>query len=146
MGKKAKTKSVEQRDLEVLVTELRQGETAEPAVYLRGWWKKMPTSGQGWHANVNYQSAGEASRIKTEEVAYERFRRAVEAVMAHNASIEELLKGWYINSGVVRELVGGRRPVVKAYLEPRAGELEKHHQEYGLRPRIIASRQGWGSR
>ena len=133
-------RAAEQRELEAFVTGLHQGGTGNPLEYLRGLVEKDANFHAGLakrHANVDYQSLSleQLGRTKTEEAAHERFRRAVDAILAHNAAVvAEPLKQWYINAGSVRELVGGRHPAVKAYLESRADEIAKHHQTYGITP------------
>jgi hypothetical protein len=72
-------------------------------------------------------------QMKTPEAAAERYRRAVEAIFAHNGAVDLPLR-WYINVAAVRQLVGGRAPNVQAYLDSRRTELEVHHRRYRLLP------------
>jgi hypothetical protein len=89
------------------------------------------------HAGTDYQSLAmkELERIKTPEAASERFRRAVDAIMAHNDAQTDPLHLWYINAAAVRDLVGGRNDAVQAYLETRRQEIDEHHKQYNLTPR-----------
>jgi hypothetical protein len=77
----------------------------------------------------------ELERIKTTEAATERFRRAVDAMIAHNNAQTDPLHLWYINAAAVRDLVGGRNDAVQAYLVTRKAELDEHHKQYGLTPK-----------
>jgi hypothetical protein len=89
------------------------------------------------HAGTDYGALAmsELERIKTTEAATERFRRAVDAILAHNHRQTDPLHLWYINAAAVRDLVGGRNDAVQAYLEARKEEIEEHHRQYGLTPR-----------
>lgn len=141
--KRGGKKSPEAQDLEEMeriLLGLRQSGTANPVAYIGSLLEKDANFRAGLakrHSNVDYQSLSleQLARTKTEDAANERFRRAVDAIMQHNAAVAaEPLKQWYINAGSVRELVGGRHPAVKAYLESRAEEIEKHHQQYKITP------------
>ena len=130
-------KAAEQRELDALVAGLRQTGTKEPVGYLRGLVERDANFRAGLakrHANVDYQSLtlAQLGGIKTEEAANERFRRGVDAIMAHNAATSEPLQRWFINAGSLRDLVGGRHPAAKAYLESRAEEIAAHHTQYGI--------------
>jgi RmuC family len=72
-------------------------------------------------------------QMKTPEATAERYRRAVEAMMAHNGTVD-LPKRWYINVAAVRQLVGGRAPNVQVYLDSRRAEIEAHHRRHRLLP------------
>ncbi len=74
-------------------------------------------------------------QIKTPEAAAERFRRAVDAIIAHNNVQTDPLHFWFINAREVRNLVGGKNELVQAYLETRRAEIDAHHNQYGLTPR-----------
>lgn len=62
--------------------------------------------------------------------ATERYRRAVNAIMAHNKATEDQMHWWYINSAIIRDLVGGRNEKVREYLATRAVEIEAHHNSF----------------
>lgn len=89
------------------------------------------------HAGTDYSTLamGELERIKTTEAATERFRRATDAIIAHNNAQTDPLHLWYINAAAIRDLVGGRNDAVQSYLEARKSELEAHHKQYNLTPR-----------
>jgi hypothetical protein len=72
---------------------------------------------------------------KHPDATRERARRAVDAVMAYNASVEDVNLRWHINVNVVRQLVGGRPEIIKEYLGARAEDLEQHHRDYEILPR-----------
>lgn len=75
----------------------------------------------------------ELRQMKTPEAAVERYRRAVEAMMAYNDTVDLSLR-WYINVAAVRQLVGGRAPNVQEYLDSRRTEIEVHHHKHRLLP------------
>src|SRR5579875_2990429 len=79
-------------------------------------------------------SLTELRNTKTPGAAQERYRRAVEAIMAYNERVGMPELRWYINPAVVVDLVGGRPADVKAYLESRQEEIAAHHTKYGLTP------------
>jgi DNA anti-recombination protein RmuC len=61
----------------------------------------------------------------------ERYRRAVEAIMTYNSTVD-LSERWYINAAAVTDLVGGQLPSAKEYLASRRAEIEAHHRKYRL--------------
>ncbi len=63
----------------------------------------------------------------------ERLRRAVYQVMRHNLLIEDPSRRRYINTNVVKALVGGRYELIKRYLEERAQDLQAHHEQLHIR-------------
>jgi len=69
-------------------------------------------------------------KTKAPEAATERYRRAVNAIIAHNRQAQDRLHRWYINAAIVRDLVGGRNDKVQAYLATRAEEIDAHHKEF----------------
>ena len=112
----------------------------EPVHYLRGLVerdRKFMKAIANRHAGTDYATLpmAELERIKTTDAATERFRRAVDAIMAHNLAQTDPLHLWYINAAAVRDLIGGRNDSVQAYLETRKDEIEAHHKQYGLTPR-----------
>jgi len=40
------------------------------------------------------------------------------------------LERWYLNSAALQNVVGGRKPMIKAYLQAHAQEIEAHHQQF----------------
>jgi hypothetical protein len=126
------------------MTELLQEVSAQgekdPVQYLRGLVetrRKFDEAIAKRHQGTDYATLpmSELGRIKTTEAANERFRRAVDAIIAHNNAQTDPLHLWYINAAAVRDLVGGRNEAVQAYLETRREELDEHHQQYGLTPK-----------
>jgi uncharacterized protein (DUF1778 family) len=69
------------------------------------------------------------SRIKLPEATEERLRRAVYTVMQWNETHGELER-WYLNIATLQNLVGGRKPMIKAHLEAHRAEIEEHHQQF----------------
>jgi hypothetical protein len=69
------------------------------------------------------------SRIKLPEATEERLRRAVYTVMQWNEMHGELER-WYLNIATLQNLVGGRKPMIKAHLEAHRAEIEEHHQQF----------------
>jgi hypothetical protein len=72
----------------------------------------------------------DGSKVKDPAAATERYRRAINAIMAHNRATNDPLHRWYINAAIVRDLVGGRNDKVRDYLATRAEEIEMHHHEF----------------
>jgi hypothetical protein len=96
----------------------------EPVEYLKGLVERdrnFKAAIANRHAGTDYGSLpmAELERIKTTEATTERFRRAVDAIIAHNLAQIDPLHLWYINAAAVRDLVGGRNDAVQAYLEAR---------------------------
>lgn len=67
------------------------------------------------------------------QASQERFRRAVHATMQWNR-IHRPLEQWYITVLGVQKLVGGRKDLIKAYLDAHAEEIEQHHTSLGITP------------
>jgi hypothetical protein len=66
--------------------------------------------------------------IKQLEASYERFRRAVYAIMQWNKE-HRPLERWYITTLSIQKLVGGRKDSIKAYQDAHQEEIEAHHRE-----------------
>ena len=112
----------------------------EPVEYLKGLVERdrnFKAAIANRHAGTDYGSLpmAELERIKTTEATTERFRRAVDAIIAHNNAQTDPLHLWYINAAAVRDLVGGRNDAVQAYLEARKSEIAEHHERFKLTPR-----------
>jgi len=112
----------------------------EPVEYLKGLVERdrnFKAAIANRHAGTDYGSLpmAELERIKTTEATTERFRRAVDAIIAHNFAQTDPLHQWYINAAAVRDLVGGRNDSVQAYLEARKSEIAEHHERFKLTPR-----------
>ncbi len=89
------------------------------------------------HQNKDYTklSLEQLKRTKTPEAAAERFRRAVDAIMAYNDQAHIPEQRWYINAAAVVDLVDGRPGAAKEYIEGgRAAEIQAHHKKYDLHP------------
>ena len=50
--------------------------------------------------------------------------------MHHKSTTSDPLHRWFINSAIIRDLVGGRNENVRDYLKTRAAEIEAHHKEF----------------
>ncbi len=112
----------------------------EPVEYLKGLVERdrnFKAAIANRHAGTDYGSLpmAELERIKTTEATTERFRRAVDAIIAHNLAQTDPLHLWYINAAAVRDLVGGRNDAVQAYLVVREKEIAEHHERFKLTPR-----------
>ncbi len=112
----------------------------DPAAYLKMLVKRdrdFKTAIANRHAGTDYAALpmAELERIKTTEAATERFRRAVDAIIAHNLAQTDPLHLWYINAAIVRDLIGGRNDAVQAYLETRKQEIDAHHERFKLTPK-----------
>jgi hypothetical protein len=113
----------------------------KPIEYLRGLVerdRKFQTAIANRHSKVDYSTASMVdlrTKYKTPEAATERFRRAVDAIIAHNNAATDPLHLWYINAAMVRKLVGGKNDLVQAYLKTRETEIAEHHKQYSLTPK-----------
>jgi len=124
------------------LTELLQDVAGEkePVEYLKGLVERdrnFKAAIANRHAGTDYGALAmaELERIKTTEATTERFRRAVDAIIAHNLAQTDPLHQWYINAAAVRDLVGGRNDAVQAYLVVREKEIAEHHERFKLTPR-----------
>lgn len=80
-------------------------------------------------------SLTQLKKTKTSEAAAERFRRAVDAIIAYNDAATVPEQRWFIQAATVVNLVDGRPGAAKEYIEnERAEEIQKHHEKYGLHP------------
>jgi hypothetical protein len=70
---------------------------------------------------------------KTIEAAYERFGRAVAAIMVYNDNCAPDAR-WYINASIVAKLVGGKPAVIEKYLAEHKATVDAHHAQYTLTP------------
>ncbi|GCF10910.1 protelomerase family protein [Dictyobacter arantiisoli] len=133
------------------ITELRELlheiEKEQPIAYLR----ELITRDKNFHAGLAKRHAGidyramplaELENYKTEGAAQERFRRAVQTMMIYNANVDEPLKRWLINANTIRDLIGGRYPAVKAYVEAHKEELDAHHTQFAITP--VYNRKPYG--
>jgi hypothetical protein len=123
-----------------LLTEIQEEE--DPASYLRGLVerdRKFQAGIAQRYKDVDFTAMTfeqlKAGGIKDIRAANERYRRAVDAIIAWNNAQTDPLHLWYINAAAVRDLVGGKNELVQRYLDTRAEELEAHHKQYGLTPK-----------
>ena len=81
-------------------------------------------------------SMDELNKQRTPEASQEKWRRAVNDLIAWNdkATMSELR--FYINAAVVKQAVGGRGTEIKKYLETRQEEIDTLNQLYKLKPSI----------
>jgi hypothetical protein len=117
-----------------------------PVGYLREMVAAKRTFKQSYekrHESKDYStmSLTELRNTKTPDAAAERFKRAVDAIIAYNNSVDDPNNRWFINAAVVVDLVGGKASSdkqysVSDYLETRRQELEAHHKSFNpeLRP------------
>lgn len=95
------------------------------------------------YAERDYRSMtmAELKNARTTEASMERWRRAVDMLLAYNdrADLPELR--WFISPSAIKALVGGRGTEIGKYLkEQRQAELDAHHAKYGIRPGINHAR------
>lgn len=78
----------------------------------------------------------ELSKQRTPDASLEKWRRAVNDMIAWNdkASMPELRM--YINAASVKQAVGGRGTEIKKYLETRQAEIDENHQKHKLKASI----------
>ncbi|SRR5216683_1830786 len=84
--------------------------------------------------DVSSISTTKLSGIRTMDAAYERFRRATAAIMAHNEKASSPNDKWYVNTTTVHNLVGGQFGIITSYLNTRAEEITAHNAKHGLTP------------
>jgi telomere resolvase len=96
--------------------------------------RKFKQAIENRHAGVDYVNLpfSQLEGIKTEKAALERFRRAVDAIIAHNEKQTDALHCWFVDAASVRKLVGGRNDMVQDYLRERGEELAAHHAKFKL--------------
>ncbi len=128
------------QDISALVADVATTEE-QPIEYLQELLQKdrhIREALRNRHADVDYASLSlaELGKIKTPESAVERYRRAVDAIIAHNLSQTEPLRRWYINAVEINALVGGQNKSIQSYLLTRKDELDQHHAALGLTPRF----------
>jgi hypothetical protein len=142
---KARNGEKELSSLQALLQDVlaEKGEAAHslmPVLYLRGLLSAKAgflKSYEKRHAGKDYakMSTTELRNTKMPGAAQERFRRAVQAIMDYNDQ-EGMLPEmrWYVTPAVVTDLVGGRPPDAKEYIQSCWEEIDAHHQKYKLRP------------
>ena len=90
---------------------------------------------RGINKDFSKMTLTQLRNTKLPGAAEERFRRAVDSIMAYNdqAGAPEMM--WFVNAAVVTDLVGGRPGDAKEYLaNERDEEIKAHHAKYGLTP------------
>ncbi len=128
-------------DLDQVFTQVREAGHEQPLAYVQESLSKRDNFRAGAQKRANaFQQLdyatmpfAELEGMKTAEAAEERIRRAVQAIMVHNESADKLAH-WYINAAAIKELVGGRYPVINAYLDAHQSEIQAHHDALGIKP------------
>jgi Telomere resolvase len=113
-----------------------------PIVYLRELAeakREFKKSYEKRHQGKDYSkmSLDALRRTRTPGAATERFKRAVDAILAYNdqATIPEMR--WFVNAAAVKDLVGGRPGDAKEYIQQRLEvDIKAHHEKYSLRPGV----------
>jgi hypothetical protein len=96
------------------------------------------------NADKDYSSMplDELAKTRTPEASIEKWRRAVDMIMAYNDRVDIPELRFYVNAAAVKALVGGRGAEIGRYLkEQRQEELNAHHSQYKLRPSINYGRE-----
>jgi len=76
------------------------------------------------------------TKVKDVAASQERMRRALYCLMKYNRTqATNPLNQWYINVPAVQNLVGGRKEIIKQYLEARSTDIDQHHRELHIEPR-----------
>lgn len=130
-------RSQQSNDIAELRELLHDIKSDHPLTYLRDLIKRDDKFHAGLakrNAGVDYRSLSleKLETYKTEGAAQERFRRATQAIMEYNANVQVPLERWFINANTIRDLVGGRYPAAKAYVETAKDEIDAHHKQYDV--------------
>jgi hypothetical protein len=118
---------------------VEQGE-GQPVAYLREQLEKRthyqqgPVKRQEHYQQMDFTtlSLEQLKAMRIPEATTERIRRAVVAIMQHNREAQHDLDRWFIRAKEIKELVGGRGELIRAYLQEHHTEIEQHHREFGL--------------
>jgi hypothetical protein len=116
-----------------------QGE-GKPVAYLRAQLEKQanyrqgPVKRQEQYNQTDFTtlSLEKLKAMRVPEATTERIHRAVQAIMAYNQAASHDLDRWFIRAKEIKELVGGRGELIRAYLQDHQQEIALHHQEYEL--------------
>jgi len=87
---------------------------------------------RGKNKDYSTLTTSELQRTHTMDAATEKWRRAVDAIIAYNNSVESPELRWYINPAVIVDLVGGKPAIIANYLKTRP-DVEAHHKQYDLK-------------
>lgn len=116
-----------------------QGE-GKPVAYLREQLEKQANYRQGPVKRQEHYKQTDFTTLSLEqlkatrvpEATTERIHRAVRAIMAYNQAASYALDRWFIRAKEIKELVGGRGELIRAYLQEHQEEIDQHHQEFQL--------------
>lgn len=112
-------------------------DSEKPVEYLQEMLSDKRTFKQSYEKrgkNKNYSTltTSELQRTHTMDAATEKWRRAVDAIIAYNNSVESPELRWYINPAVIVDLVGGKPAIIATYLKTRP-DVQAHHEKYDLK-------------
>jgi hypothetical protein len=123
--------------LDEAATDAKKDET--PVTYLRGLAaakKNFKKSYEKRHQGKDYSqmSNAELKNTRTTGASLERWRRAVDEIIAYNTAASMQEARWFINPAEVKKVAGGKAGKIKAYLATRDDEIQAHHKQYGITP------------
>jgi hypothetical protein len=127
-------------EVDTLFTQAAAQGEGQPVAYLREQLEKRthyqqgPVKRQEHYQQLDFTtlSLEQLKAMRIPEATTERIRRAVAAIMQHNREAQHDLDRWFIRAKEIKELVGGRGELIRAYLQDHQPEIEQHHQEFGL--------------
>ncbi|HEY4383717.1 MAG TPA: protelomerase family protein [Ktedonobacteraceae bacterium] len=127
-------------EVEALFAQAAALGAGKPAAYLREQLEKQANYRQGpvkrqEHYNqtdFTTLSLEQLKALRVPEATTERIHRAVQAIMAYNQTASHDLDRWFIRAKEIKELVGGRGELIRAYLQDHQQEIAQHHQEFHL--------------
>jgi len=133
LGMSSEEQALVQQGMEIAESENVESFVREAAIIQAR--KRVAETARIQTLDFSAMSLKKLEKQKHPDATRERARRAIDAVMAYNASVQDVNLRWHINVNVVRQLVGGRPEIIKAYLGERAEDLEQHHRDYEILPR-----------
>jgi hypothetical protein len=127
-------------EVDALFSQAAELGDGQPVAYLREQLEKRthyqqgPVKRQEHYQQLDFTtlSLEQLKAMRIPEATTERIRRAVAAIMQHNRDAQHDLDRWFIRAKEIKELVGGRGELIRAYLQDHQVEIEQHHQEFGL--------------
>ena len=127
-------------EVEILFEQAARQNEGKPVAYLRTQLEKQanyrqgPVKRQEHYTQTDFTtlSLEKLKAMRVPEATTERIHRAVQAIMAYNQAASHDLDRWFIRAKEIKELVGGRGELIRAYLQDHQQEIAQHHQKYEL--------------
>lgn len=123
--KKAETYTAKKRPLPVTPLDYLRDVLTDKRTFSESYEKR--------HTGKDYtkMSLDDLRDTKTTEATYERFNRAIAAIVAYNDAVSTPDIRWHINAKVLTDLVGGKASLADAYIKSR-DDVKEHNDKYGL--------------